>query len=244
MFKLDEGFLFDESVDKKTGKRKHLYTLDGKPLTGTTTILGVIAKPALIPWAVKLTADYIFSRSQMGEKITVDIIDEAKRQHKNSKEAAGDWGTTLHKHIENYAKDGIVPPDAVLPGMMKPAFEHFLKWVADKKIIGSEIRVYSRRMWVGGTLDLIVEIDGQYWICDIKTGSGIYPEHFWQMGSYDTCMEELNPNFKVVGYIVLNLKKDGTFEEKRSISIEDNRKTFEAALVIYRAQEKLKANTI
>ena len=39
----------------------HSYTLDGKRLTGVTTILGVIAKPALIGWAARM-AYYIFIR--------------------------------------------------------------------------------------------------------------------------------------------------------------------------------------
>jgi hypothetical protein len=48
---MKEGFVFDE--------KKHLYFYDGKPMTGCTTILGVLAKPALIPWAAKMAVEYI-----------------------------------------------------------------------------------------------------------------------------------------------------------------------------------------
>lgn len=47
-------YSFDETVNKKTGKKKHVHMLDGKPILGTTTVLDVIAKPALIQWAANL----------------------------------------------------------------------------------------------------------------------------------------------------------------------------------------------
>lgn len=231
-------FTFDE--------KKHVYTLDGVALSGTTSVLQVIAKPMLIQWAANQAVEYIKANALVkGPETSVipnKAIDEAKTAHRKKKEAAGDWGTSLHKHVENYAKDGVVP--LIEDAMMKMAFEHFISWAADKKILGSEIRIYSRAMWVGGTCDLVVEIDGQVWLVDLKTGSGIYPEHFWQMGSYDMCVGEMGLFPKVAGYIVLNLKKDGTFEEKRSISNEDNQKAFLAALTIYRIQEKIKKQVL
>ena len=47
------------SSNFKFNKEEHYYELDGKRLYGVTTVLGVIAKPALIPWAVKMAIDYI-----------------------------------------------------------------------------------------------------------------------------------------------------------------------------------------
>ena len=43
-------FTFDE--------KRHRYYLDGKAMTGCTTVLGVIAKPALIQWAADKAAAY------------------------------------------------------------------------------------------------------------------------------------------------------------------------------------------
>ncbi len=34
---------FDDSVNPKTGKQKHVHYLDDKPLLGTSTVLGVLA---------------------------------------------------------------------------------------------------------------------------------------------------------------------------------------------------------
>lgn len=225
-------------------KEKHLHMLDGKALTGTTSVLGVIAKPALIPWAVKTTADFLLDALKRGVEVTKDLIEEAKKQHRLSKEKAGDWGTNLHAMVETYAKTGMTNPP--VDEKMEQAFNHFLKWVTDNNVefLESEKNVYSREMWVGGICDLVVKIGDQVWLADVKTGSGIYPEHFWQMASYEMCLKEMGLYDNVVGYIVLNLKKDGTFEEKRSVSNEDNQAAFKAALTIYRVQEKIKNNVI
>ena len=47
----ETGFYFDEE--------KHRYYLDGKQMTGVTTILGVLAKPALIQWAANMAIDSV-----------------------------------------------------------------------------------------------------------------------------------------------------------------------------------------
>lgn len=229
--------------------KEHLHLYDGKPLTGTTTVLQVISKPMLIQWAANQAVDYILANKLVGGSTTaivpVDVFKEARVAHRKKKEAGGNWGSTLHALIEAYVKHGTKPAVDCDP-IMKLAFDHFVKWAADNGVtfLESEIHVYSLDMWVGGICDLVFKIGDQIWLADIKTSSGIYPEHFFQMASYEMCLKEMGLYPKVAGYIVLNLKKDGTFEEKRSISNEDNQDAFKAALKLYRIQEKLKGNII
>ncbi len=235
-------------------KLKHVHMLDDKPLSGTTTILGVIAKPMLIQWAANQAVEYIkanaVTRSAETTIVSNKVIDEAKTAHRKKKEAAGDWGTEVHAWIEKYALAWIAgkPQIASVPldGLQGETCRHFMKWMTDSgaTILESEKNVYSREMWVGGICDLVVKIGDQVWLADIKTGSGIYPEHFFQMASYEMCLKEMGLYSDVAGYIVLNLKKDGTFEEKRSISNADNQLAFKSALALYRIQEKLKASVI
>jgi hypothetical protein len=47
----DDVFEFDE--------KSHIYKLNGKKLTGVTTILGVINKPALVGWAARMAVEHI-----------------------------------------------------------------------------------------------------------------------------------------------------------------------------------------
>ena len=232
-------------------KEKHLHMLDGKALTGCTTVLSVIAKPALIPWAVKTCADFILLAIKDGKKITPELVDEAKKQHRLSKEKAGDWGTEIHGWIEKWVMAKIVGDEKQEPQpfgdeLKDKACQHFVKWATDNKVVfkESEKNVYSEKLWIGGIVDLVLEIDGKTWIADIKTGSGIYPEHFWQMAAYDMCLNEMGLYDGITGHIVLNLKKDGTFDEKRSVSNDENKEAFRAALTIYRVQEKIKNQVI
>jgi len=203
----------------------------------------------LIQWAANQAVEYIRANMLVGGEntiiIPVKVLDEAKTAHRKKKEKAGDFGTLVHALAENFVKTGAMPPEDADP-LAKQAIDHFVKWATDNGVtfLESERRIFSLEMWVGGTCDLVVKIGDQIWLADIKTSSGIYPEAFFQMGSYDICLKEMGLYPEVAGYMVLNLKKDGTFEEKRSISNEDNKAAFKAALTIYRIQEKLKGAVI
>ena len=48
---MKDTFTFEEKT--------HSYFLDEKPLTGITTILGVISKPSLIGWASRMACEYV-----------------------------------------------------------------------------------------------------------------------------------------------------------------------------------------
>jgi len=239
-----------ETKEYRFNEARHLHELlvDGewKSLTGCTTILGVLAKPALIPWVAKMTAEYVaekwLAETSYSSKEIEDILKEAKSAHRKKKEEAGVKGTDVHSEVEKLVagqiegNNGIIEPDTKSD---IPQVQHFINWAIKNKVkfMETEKGVYSKELFVGGILDLIVEIDNQLWIADIKTGSGIYPEHFAQMAGYELMMSEMGYP-PLTGSIVLNLKKDGTFEEKRSVSNEDAKNFFLACVQCYRLQEK------
>lgn len=91
------------SFDPKT----HSYLIDGKPATGITTIISVLAKPALIGWAAKMTAEFIqlngkWSEDKTQVTITGKQLEEAKSAHRKKKEEAGVKGTDAHTLVEEY----------------------------------------------------------------------------------------------------------------------------------------------
>lgn len=230
-------------------KERHLHTLGGKALTGCTTILSVIAKPALIPWAAKITVEYIRENIRrlniMNPKQFKQLLLEAKSAHSKRKEKAGNFGTKTHDEIslfisraisENtgYMIDGATDNEAV---------KNFIDWAIKGKVkfLDTERNIYSKKLWLGGIVDFVYMIDGKVWIGDIKTSnSGIYAENFWQCAGYDIMLKEMKLYEKVEGYLIVNLKENGEFNEKRSISIKENKKAFLSCLAIYRIQEKLK----
>jgi len=228
----------------------HAYTLDDKPITGVTTILRVVAKPFLIGWAANMAVDYIDKHQVIGHynmstktgSIEFDmgfteLLKEARTAHTRTRDKAGDIGTIVHKHCENYinGKQFIT----AIPQELK-MIDHFVGWAKENKVkfLASERQVYSEKYWFAGTYDFLCEIDGKIWLGDIKTSSGIYPEHFFQTAGYQICEEEMNQT-KIDGHIILNLKKDGKFNEKRSISNKDNKTAFLSALNLYRIINKV-----
>lgn len=202
------GFYFD-SVE-------HAYFLDGKPLHGITTVLGVIAKPALIQWAANMAVDYIEAISRVtitlenGNKVREVYqheLKEARVAHRKKKEDAAEKGTDLHALVETYVglciKDNGGAPinvfvDKVL--MSDPyyiqfeAIKHFINWAVNNKIkfIASEQRLYSKEFWTAGTCDLVFEKDGKTYIGDVKTYKKIWDRTpFFQCAAYGMMWEEM-----------------------------------------------------
>lgn len=240
----------------KFDKSKHIYTLDDKPITGVTTILGVISKPALIGWAANQAVDYIIKNSDVNNYANRDIgamtyilthisvLEEARRAYAKKRDKAGDTGTLCHKMIEEWIKTGKKPqkyPDTQVKKMVL----NFINWAKENKVkfLASEKQVYSEKYFFAGTYDFLCEIDGKTWLGDIKTSSNIYPEMMFQCAAYQICEEEMN-KIKIDGCIVVNISKNGKLKEKRSISNKTNKEAFLAALKLYRAINKVSSSVL
>lgn len=233
-------------------KQRHLHELlvDGewKALTGVTTILGVLAKPMLIQWSANMAVDYIKNNAKnvefgIGKIQWEELLVEAKTAHRRKKEEAGAKGTSVHSEVENLVAGLISTNKGVLKGdesSTNPQVQHFIDWAVKNKVkfLESEKQLYSKELFLGGIVDLVLEIDGEVWVGDIKTGSGIYPEHMAQCAGYELMIQEMGFDRPIKGHIILNLKKDNTFQEKRSVSTEDAKRFFLACVECYRLQEK------
>ncbi len=258
MAQVPQGFTFDEA--------NHLYMLDGRPLTGVTTILGVIAKPALIQWAANLAAAEAFKTFDKVEseellkliaaiesydKIDTEAAREldklfpmwknARTTHNKRKKEAAQKGTDVHAVIEQIVKDVIANSEGkILTGKNpEPLVQKFLDWAIENKIqfLESEKRIYSRANWYAGTCDLVFIKDGKKYVGDIKTSSGIYGrEYFFQMAGYQIALEELGEK-DFHASTIIRCGKDGSFEIKDSFDLEADKEGFLAALKLYRALE-------
>ena len=176
------------------------------------------------------------------------ILQEAKSAHRKRKEKSGEFGTKTHEAIEQLINNAIEKTKGYIKRHKvneKKAIQNFIDWALNNnvKFLASEKHIYSEKLWLGGIVDFICEIDGKVWIGDIKTSkSGIYPENFWQCAGYDIMLKEMGVpcTENVKGYLIVNLKETGEILEKRSISNEENIRGFLACLDIYRIQEKIK----
>jgi hypothetical protein len=249
---------------------KHVYTLDDKPLTGVTTILGVIAKPNLIQWAADMAVKYIKEKSEplddglVGQPpslvrvVTDEVLEEARLAHRKKKEKAGELGTDVHAQVEELIKlalqtDGYIGTHWIRDDHNKQ-IKNFIEWAAENnvKFLASEKRLYSTEHWYAGTADIICEIDSKRYVGDIKTSSGIYPEAYIQASAYAMALQEMedngNPEKKLLhavkpmfdGVVIVNLRKDGGFEYRYNYDLEGNFKCFLGALTIYRHMAAIK----
>ena len=114
--------------------------------------------------------------------------------------------------------------------------QHFINWALANKVkfLESEKVVYDKDLFLAGTADFVCEIDGKRYIGDIKTSSGIYDlTPFAQCAAYAHMLD-----YKLDGTIIINLKKNGEFDEEKDVyyryDLDTDWKFFEAALQIYR----------
>lgn len=207
----------------------HHYELDKKPITGATTVLGVIHKPALIPWAWKLGKE--------------------GKDWKKTRDRAGDIGTLVHKEIEgwiNKSMQGLDEPYTHENEQVFKMVNNFIDWAHENNVefLASELRVFSETYWYCGTLDFLCKINGKLILGDLKTSSGIYNEMFYQTSAYQNALEETwklstgKKMPKISKHVIVNCKKDGKIKVAYSDEYTEDRKAFMGALAIFRRQQR------
>ena len=115
-------------------EKEHLHLLDGKPLTGTTTILSVLSKP-LTWWASGLAVSKLgwtneYSKDEAGKRVKVELeqrikhlkpfrakqtllddkgylllLDEAYKAHSVKLSETAEAGTDLHAELERFVRN-------------------------------------------------------------------------------------------------------------------------------------------
>ena len=165
-----------ETMMKKN--RPHtIYKVAGKRVPGTTTITGMMAKPALIGWANKMGLQGIDTRSYVDEK--------------------ADIGHCAHYMIECMLKGD--EPDLseyapVAVDQAKYGYNRFIEWLTRQQqfqFIASEMQLVSAEHRFGGTADIYCKLGDLYTLIDIKTSeSGIYPDMLHQVSAYVMLLRE------------------------------------------------------
>lgn len=237
-------------------EKGHKHLLDGKPLTGVTTVLGILNKPALLPWASKMAVEYLIENGRKeylpipegepmhleGYLVTEEQLNEAKTAYAKKRDKAGEQGTDIHAKLENFIKSAIQYTEGFISSDSdeEPQVNEFLQWAKGKKFLASEIHLFSKPMFVGGICDIVYEENGKKYLADIKTGSGIYAEMFWQMGGYHLMIEEMGLYEGIDGYTVVNIPKKGGLNVETSYGLEQNKEGFKHCLAIYRLINEVK----
>lgn len=215
-------------------KKEHLHTLDEKPLIGTSSVVGVVAKP-LTWWASGLAvsklgwiSDKDKQKRRVDPQLRLDsaeaklkeikdmssseylkLLDEAYRAHSVSLKDSAQGGVDLHAELERFVKDHMARRD----GAYDPKIIPFVNWCHDNvdKFLWSEMNCYSREHWVGGISDVGVKLKtGECGILDFKSSREAYPTQFFQVGGYDIEISE-NGGFNSDGDKIFELTEPISF---------------------------------
>jgi hypothetical protein len=169
----------------------HRYKLDGKPVTGVTTLInGGVPKPALVYWAAKVVAEYVQENPLDVEALRndseKDLVRELAKLPNQKRDDAGVRGTAVHALADKLVHGGEVeaPEDIV------PYVEGYAAFLDEWQItpVLTERPCANRTNWWAGTFDLFATspflADGQVIEIDLKTSNGVYGETGLQTAAY------------------------------------------------------------
>jgi hypothetical protein len=165
-----------EAVIKETSKVHTQYLIKGNRLPSCSGIVGVMNKPALVPWANRMGLEGIN---------TATYVDKLAKA-----------GTLAHTMVENYFKKKKTDFDNYSKNEIEAAkvsYGKFLVWQKENNFImvESELKLKSKRYMFGGTLDLYGILKGKRTLLDVKTSKAIYKDYFTQVGGgYNLLLEE------------------------------------------------------
>lgn len=216
-------------------KQHHVYKdADGKRVSGVTTILGVIEKPALKYWANNLGLEGI---------LVNDYVD-----------GLADIGTLAHEMIHANLNGLKMNYDDWTPNQIKAAtnsYEQFLEWSSGREIevIAAEVPLVSKRHklvngdWLrpfGGTPDIIGQLDGVRTVIDIKTSKAVYDSHIWQVCAYRKLIEENGYGDIAQGLIVQVGRSPGEGFTTRQITGDELERGWKVFLLAQQLREATK----
>ena len=180
--------------------RARFYEIGGHRLPSVTTVLDVIAKPALGPWYAREERRYFEAAmlevlSKPGARdpeyvlaAVAEAVTGVKAADRERQKAAV-VGTAVHAGIEWHLRRmlGDDPGrEPRLPDAAAWAVEGWKDWAASVRLepLAIERTVYCLRCGYAGTLDLYARVKGVATVLDWKSGRAIYPEAFLQNLAY------------------------------------------------------------
>lgn len=207
---------FHSYLGKSGGRWLEMY--------GVTSVLNYWGeKDRLIEWAVSKVCEAI----ENGEP-----LEEAKTAHRRKLEDAGAHGTSVHQLAEEWIKSGAHADE--------PQLQPLIKWVEenDVRILHSEIPLRSKRRWLAGTADGIVEMKGKKWVLDFKTSRYLNAKNWYQISAYTLMYEEMFGE-AISGGILVHMPRDGGFNVVYTEDLSGDKAAFDA---IYTAFKHEKTN--
>lgn len=210
-------FYPDSHRYRKPGQKNYLISV-----SSVTNIISPYGKiKGLQQWAVNQGCDYMeeyLDHHVGGDMLSVEevrgLIADARYRHKEDLEKEASLGDEVHAFAEEFARrkaEGEEMTDDMLEFDDDRALalaNDFLDWVDEHDVtfLEAERVVYSKNKNYVGTMDVLAEIDGDIYVVDYKTSSGIFTGHKIQVaGGYHQAWNE------EVQWLIKNEEDDGFY---------------------------------
>jgi len=207
-------------VSNRYKPHQKYYLRDGTEVPGVTTVLGVMAKPALIRWANQQGLKGIDTTKYVDSMAAVGTLAHAMIEAHLTGETA-DTSDYSHNQID-------LAENAVLS---------YLSWEKghDLRVIRTEAQLVSEDYRFGGTIDCYGVLDGVPTLVDFKTSKAIYDEHLYQVSAYAALLEE--HDYVVDRIMILQVGRDETegFSTRTLDDWTHEFHIFQCSLNLYRA---------
>jgi len=207
----------------KTKIHQRYNLKDGTRVPGTTTIIGILDKPALLYWAWNLGKEGIDFRK--------------------ARDKAADIGTIAHYLVECDIKNEKPDLSEYAPADVDKAENAFLAWLDFRKAhkiapLKSELQLVSEKYRYGGTIDIYAVMDEVPTLIDLKTSSGIYPEMRLQLAAYDNLLHE--NNYEVKQQYIVRIDKSGDeFDVRRMNDLSKEWEMFKVLIPVYELKKEI-----
>jgi hypothetical protein len=168
----------------------HRYYFNGDgPVPSVTTVLEVLDKPALSTWKAQqaVRAIWRYEGEELADMTEDEAVKWALAEVRKTRTDAASVGTGVHHIADMLSRasesdsKGFQVSESTQPYV--DAYNRFLDRYSRSAFVSTEKAVWSLNGY-GGTYDLLVMIDGELWLIDIKTGKGLYPEFALQLAGY------------------------------------------------------------
>lgn len=193
-------------------EEQHLYTIDGKPLTGTTSLLskGYPKSKHLIDWQVREGAKWVIEEVCTTDEDTLDkdkLIKLSPNAYKVTLDEAADIGTIVHDYcyhkeagklyeLEQHSQH----KDWLTIVKCADQFDVWREGLVNDKTLHLEELVCSPEHMFAGRFDRLSNRDGVITLTDYKTSSGFFITQFIQLAAYTIAIKEW------LGIVVENLE--------------------------------------
>jgi hypothetical protein len=163
---------------------------------------------------------------------------------------AAEEGTQVHELAEEYLNGAELNflDERGRPQYNPDVWQMFLRfvefWETHKPtLIETEVHLFSDELKIAGTCDLIVEINGELWLLDLKTSNQIQTVYELQTAVYGQCYEEcFGKKIDRYGILWLKSSKRGSKKDKmqgKGWEVVESTRTFEENIDIFKTVKRL-----